>query len=281
MQLTKTDFIQYLDCPKSLWFLKKHPEHYPHGEFSTFHQKLVREGYEVERYVRQFFEGTGDRDVSFQAEFRSGEGLYARVDALENMSDGTTALFEIKSSTSVKTDSKHNHLKDACFQKICAERTGKKIERVFLVHLNSDYVRNGEINPSEMLVFADITKAVNEIVAETTTEIDAALAFLKTDHGMDGCSCTEKTRANHCDAFSVFNTDVPSPSIYSLPRLRANKIRALRSMNVLRLQDVPEDFSLSESQRLLVESANADGPLANKAAISNFLSSARPEIRDF
>jgi len=23
MQLTKTDFIQYLNCPKSLWLLKK------------------------------------------------------------------------------------------------------------------------------------------------------------------------------------------------------------------------------------------------------------------
>ena len=49
IQLTKTDFIQYLNCPKSLWALKREPGTYPHGEFSVFLQKLTREGYEVER----------------------------------------------------------------------------------------------------------------------------------------------------------------------------------------------------------------------------------------
>ena len=272
MQLTKTDFIQYLHCPKSLWLLKHDPGNYPQDEFSTFMQKLVREGYEVERYVQQFFDSAGDRNVSFQAEFRTDDGLYARVDALENMGDGTTALYEIKSSTSVKTDAKHNHIKDACFQKICAERTGQKIDRVLLVHLNGDYVRDGEIDPSAMLVFADITEAVDDIEVETSAEIDAALAFLVSDQDMSECSCVEKTRSNHCDAFSVFNADVPIPSIYSLPRLRANRIRELRSMDVVRLQDVPEDYSLSENQRLVVDSAKAGAPLVNEAAISSFLS---------
>ena len=272
MQLTKTDFIQYLHCPKSLWLFKNEPTIYPQGEFSTFMQKLVREGYEVERYVQKFFDRAGDRNVSFQAEFRTNDGLYARVDALENMGNGATALYEIKSSTSVKTDAKHNHIKDACFQKICAERTGQKIDRVFLVHLNGDYVRNGEIDPSTMLVFADITEAVNDVEVETSAEIDAALAFLVSDQDMSECSCVEKTRSNHCDAFSVFNADVPTPSIYSLPRLRANRIRELRSMDVVRLQDVPEDYSLSENQRLVVESAKVGAPLVNEAAISSFLS---------
>ena len=272
MQLTKTDFIQYLRCPESVWLLKRYPDQYPRGEFGTFMQKLVREGYEVERYVQQFFESVGGRNVSFQADFTTDDGLYARVDALENMSDGTTSLYEIKSSTSVKTDAKHNHIKDACFQKICAERAGQKIDRVFIVHINGDYVRDGDIDWRAMLVFANITEAVNEILAETSAEIDAALAFLAIDHDMTGCSCAEKTRANHCDAFSVFNADVPISSIYSLPRLRANKIRELRSMNVLNLQDVPEDYSLSENQRLVLNSAKVGGPLVDKAAISNFLS---------
>ena len=272
MQLTKTDFIQYLNCPESLWLQKRNPDSYPYGEFSTFMQKLVREGYEVERYVRQFFEATDDRDVSFQTEFKTDDGLYARLDAFENLGDVKTALYEIKSSTSVKTDTKHNHIKDACFQKICAERAGQNNDSVFLVHLNGDYVRDGEINPSAMLVFADITEAVNGIVAETSAEIDTALEFLRADHDMTGCSCAEKTRANHCDAFSIFNADVPTPSIYSLPRLRANKICDLRSMGIVELQDVPEDYSLSGNQRLVADSAKAGAPLVDKAAISNFLS---------
>ena len=272
MQFTKTDFIQYLNCPESLWLLRHDPENYPHGEFSTFMQKLVREGYEVEGYVQQFFESAGDRNVSFQSEFTTDDGLYARVDALENMSDGTTALYEIKSSTSVKTDAKHNHIKDACFQKICAERAGQHIDRVFLVHLNGEYVRNGEIDPGAMLVFADITEAVEEVASETSAEIDAAPAFLASDQDISGCSCVEKTRANHCDAFAIFNPEVPTPSIYSLPRLRANKIGDLRSMNVLGLDDVPNDFSLSENQRIVVDSFQDGEPKVDAQTIRQFLS---------
>lgn len=43
-------------------------------------------------------------------------------------------------------------------------------------------------------------------------------------------------------------------------------------MDVVRLQDVPEDYSLSENQRLVVDSAKAGAPLVNEAAISSFLS---------
>ena len=51
--LTKTDFIQFLNCPKSLWLMLNKPSDYPFGEFSAFQQKLAAEGYEVEAYVRQ------------------------------------------------------------------------------------------------------------------------------------------------------------------------------------------------------------------------------------
>ena len=57
MQLTKTDFIQYLDCPNSLWLLKNKPEVFEEykGEKSLFLEKLIREGYEVEEYVMKMF----------------------------------------------------------------------------------------------------------------------------------------------------------------------------------------------------------------------------------
>ena len=186
------------------------------------------------------------------------------------MTDGTVALYEVKSSTRVKTDSKHNHIKDACFQKICAELSGQCIDRVFLIHLNGEYIRDGEVDPCAMLVFVDITKAVNAVEAEVCREIDMALEFLKSDQGMDGCSCVEKTRANHCDAFEVFNPDIPTPSIYSLPRMSVNKICNFRSKKVIGLDAVSNDFSLSEIQRLVVDSFQDNEPKVNEVGIRNF-----------
>lgn len=272
MKLTKTDFIQYLKCSKSLWWLKHESETYPHGEFSVFLKKLTREGYEVEKYVRQLLESDLQRDVDFQRVFETEDGLFARADALERNADKDVTLYEVKSSTSVKTDASHNHLKDACFQKICAERARQKIDRVVLIHLNGEYVRAGEIKPAALLTFADVTDQVTEIEAETAGEIDAALALLhQTDLDRDGCYCLHKSRANHCDTFRLFNPSVPTPSIYSLPRLSASKREELVAGGIFALQDIPAGYGLTAKQQVVLDAARAGAPLVDMDAIRAFL----------
>lgn len=273
VKLTKTDFIQYLNCPKSLWLLKHDPDNYPHGEFSTFMQKLIREGYEVERYVRQYFESAEGREVNFQSVFETDEGLFARADAVEHSSDGEVILYEVKSSTRVKTDNDHNHIKDACFQKICAERAGQKVDRVFLAHLNGEYVRNGDVDPTALLTFTDITEAVGDIAAKTESEIEEALGLLQeVELDNNGCSCIHKSRANHCDTFSFFNPYIPTPSIYSLPRLSAKKRTDFVVNGIFDLDEVPEGYPLSANQQVVLHAVRNEEPQINLGDIRSFLS---------
>lgn len=272
VELTKTDFVQYLNCPKSLWMLKNDPENYPYGEFSAFLQKLTREGYEVERYVRQYFANAGMRAVDFQSVFETDDGLFARADALEQTSGGETILYEVKSSTRVKTDSDHNYIKDACFQKICAERAGQKIDRVYLVHLNADYVRKGDVDPPALLVFADVTENVGQIAGDTEAEIKEALNLLREKEiNKDGCSCLYNSRAHHCDTFSVFNPDIPTPSIYSIPRLSAKKRADFVANRIFDPEGVPDDYPLSKIQQIVVLAAKKAEPQINLEEIRSFL----------
>ena len=276
MPLTKTDFIQFLNCPKSLWLLKHEPENYPQGEFSAFIEKLFREGYIVERYVQQYFRNSEGRTVDFQTEFQTDDGLYARVDALERTSSGETILYEIKSSTRVKKDDKHGHIKDACFQKICAAYAGQKIDQVFLVHLNSDYIRNGDIDPAELLVFVDITNEIDIVREETEAEIKEALGLLsQSEIDKNGCTCLYKTRANHCDTFSVFNPNVPTPSIYSIPRISAKKLDELISKQIFALDEIPDDYALSANQQVTVNSAKNGNAQVDLAYIRRFFEGLR------
>lgn len=271
MQLTKTDFIQYLNCPKSLWLRLNAPDEYPHGEFSVFLQKLTREGYEVERYVRQFFQNAEGRAAEFQRVFETEDGLYARADALEAVI-GETVLYEVKSSTSVKTDAAHNHLKDTCFQVICAERSGQQIDAVSLVHLNGKYERAGEIIPEELLVFVDVTEQVRAIEAETTVEMDEALALLRENElDRNGCSCLRKSGANHCDTFALFNPGIPKPSIYSLPRLSQARRSELVANNIFDLLDIPDDYPLTAKQAVVLQAAKSGAPIVNTEGIRAFL----------
>lgn len=272
MRLTKTDFIQYLNCPKSLWMLKHEPDLFPRVEFSAFLQKITREGYEVEGYVRDFFNQHGGRVVNYQSTFETEDGLFARADALERTQDGQVILYEVKSSTRVKTDVAHNHLKDACFQKLCAERAGQVIDRVFLAHLNGTYVRLGEVDPTQLLSFVDVTDAVTGMMEETAGEIDAALALIRqVELNQEGCTCLHKSRSNHCDTFSMFNPKIPLPSIYSLPRLSAKQRVHLVDMRIFDLLEVPEDFPLTLVQARVVLAAKGRTPQINLEGIRDFL----------
>ena len=96
------------------------------------------------------------------------DGLLAKADAVRHNDDGTIDLFEVKSSTSVKKDAKHDQVKDAAFQKVVAEAAGYAVRTVTLVHLNGNYVRQGDIEPDMLLEFADITEQVSEVEDETT-----------------------------------------------------------------------------------------------------------------
>ena len=140
MQISKTDFIHYLNCPKSFWLLKHKPDDYPHGEFSDYMKKLTSEGYEVEGFFRSLLQSQADADrYSFQSIFQTERGLYAKADAIRDNGDGTINLYEVKSSTSVKKNGQHNQIKDATFQKIAPEEAGLRVAKVFIVRVSQSF----------------------------------------------------------------------------------------------------------------------------------------------
>lgn len=269
IQLGKTDFIQFLSCPQSLWLRKHAPDEYPEAETSIFLQRLIADGYSVERHVRALFGSRGGSSrYGFQVGFQSGNGLLARADVLEFDADGRTLLYEVKSSTSVKPD----HIKDVCFQTIVAEQAGQKIDGVSIIYLNKQYVRQGDVRPDELLSIEDVTVQTQAMRSETETEIEAALSFLsavKIDRS--SCSCRWKSRSNHCDTFSIFNADVPENSIYNLPRLAEKKRIELLELGILNLHDLSDDYELSPQQRAVVQATKSGAPVVDVDAISTFL----------
>ena len=270
--LTKTDYIQYLNCPKSLWLKHNRPEIYPENSFSSFLVKLAAEGYEVEYYAKQAVSGYPDAgSYNFQQEFLTNDGLYARCDIIKSNSDGSIDLFEIKSSTSVKNDRPHSHLKDAAFQVVAAQRTGERIGKVWIVHLNKGYVRSGNIDPNGLLTFSDETVRVKALLQETEAEIDAALTFLRHDTiDETSCSCLYLSKAHHCDTFDYFNPSIPKPSIYSLPRLFGEKLATFVDEGRFDLSSISPN-EVSAQQSLVVKAHNEGNPFVDKVEIEIFL----------
>lgn len=286
MQITKTNFLHYLNCPKSLWLLKNKHSKYPNGKFSMFLEKLIKEGYEVEEYAKLLFpsginlpddstpkftqQQLGlDNKVFFQPSFSTQKGVFARIDVLEKLSDNTFHIYEIKSSSSIKK----GKLEDACFQKYVLHECGYKVSKVSIIHLNKDYVKQGDINPSELLEIVEVTGQLNNIYSSVVNDINAASNFISKEAiNEDECSCRYKTRRNHCDSFKYFNKDVPEYSIYEIGRISKKKIGQLVDNNQLSILDIPLDFELSEIQQTQVESIRQEQVLINKQAIEKTLS---------
>lgn len=82
---------------------------------------------------------------------------------LERLLDGTSHLYEVKSSTKVSTKNKHNHIYDVCFQKYVLEQNGQSVSKCSVIHLNSDFVKNGDIKANELLAITEVTKEVAKV----------------------------------------------------------------------------------------------------------------------
>ncbi|WP_106207130.1 DUF2779 domain-containing protein [Aliiruegeria haliotis] len=271
--------MNFLRCPKSLWLLKLKPEVYPHGEFSDYAKKIAAEGYEVEGFVKDLIASRPDATAfSFQSAFQADRGLYARADFTRDNGNGTINLYEVKSSTSVKTGGQHNQIKDVAFQKIAAEEAGARVARVFIVHLNRDYVRDGEIDPEQLLVFADVTQDVSEIEATARSEIDSMLELLGR-HEIDetSCDCLNLSKGNHCDCFDYFNPDIPKPSIYSLPRISKSKLQRFVAEERFDLDVIGLD-EVTDRQAPVLRAAQSRSPVIDHAEIAAFYSRAEYPI---
>ena len=270
--ISKTDFINFLDCPESFWIEKNKPNKFKKGVFNLFLEKLINEGYEVEEYAKKLFPNgveisknnaldytkaliKENHEVLFQPSFITSLGATARIDILKKIDDNNYYLYEVKSSTSVKNKRGENHINDVCFQKYVLKECGLNISKSFIIHLNKEYIKNGKIDPLELLVFEDVTDQVDEKYSGIVNQINSALNFInKGSIDETKCSCKYKTRSNHCDNFDYFNKDLPEYNIYQLRRISAKKLNELINLNCESLIDVPAGFELNDHQKSQITS---------------------------
>jgi len=267
MQLSKTDFLHYQACSKSLWLLKHKPEIYPHKSHSPYDEKLADEGYKVQQLLTNFLRNQHDgTEYIFNKKYKTADGLFAEADIIKPYSDGRVDLFEVKSSSSIKSE----HLVDATFQMITIERGGGTVNKIYLVHINENYVRNADLDIGEMMSFSLVTEQVRGLERNIRSEIETALLFLaETEIDETSCSCLKLSRGHHCDSFEYFNQNLPQPSIYNLPRISKKKLHTFSSEGRFSLHDIDED-EVSANQLGVLIAAKSNAPVIDEEKIHAF-----------
>lgn len=267
MKLSKTEYHRYQACPKTFWLWRNRCEAIEWPELSEVDRARMREGQMVEDLSHGFVAGHFAGTVSNQITFDTGS-LIARADFVHDDGSGSIDIVEVKASTSVKESGGQDHILDAAFQVLVAERCGSKVRSACLVHLNGDYVRSGDLAIDQLFVVQDVTAEVRERLIELEAEIDDAVAYLGLS-AIDevGCECRFKSASNHCEGFAHFNPGIPSDSAHVLPRISPAKLRGWDGD--FDLHAISED-DLTPGQKL-VHRAFKGGPVIDRPALSAFL----------
>lgn len=293
MHLTKTDFLEYLQCPKCLWLKKNRPDIYIAERISDFEESKIEEGHEVELLARSLFpsgtlvNNSVERSIVetaellenktssiFQATFLAADHFLARVDMILYVPEAERwDIYEVKSSTEVKTDRAHNHIKDVAFQRAVLKMAGVRVGDVFIIHLNKEYRRVGDIDVHGLFEITNVSNEVALAMDNTIVEMEAALSLAQqSEVDLTTCSCLYLTRGNHCSSFPVFNPNVPAYSVHDISRISTEKIRSLIDSGVVNIFDVSNSFQLTAIQREQVNVAKLGSPRVNVKAIGQYLS---------
>ena len=263
--LTKSDYIKYLQCKKYLWLYKNRKELLPEDIDDNL-ERAFQSGYEIEATAYKLYPGGIEVDASnipkaiaktkllmedntaliFQASI-SGKELFCRADIIRyNKALDAWDIIEVKSSTEVKDI----YIDDLSFQKICFEKAGLKVGRVLLIHVNNQYVKNGSINPHELLTEVDITEEVKNIEEETRIEIKNAFEVLKIKDEPEIQVLRQCANPYECPFIPYCWKDFSDHSIYSIAgALGKKKLEALLDEGVMEVRDIPSEFLTNDKLR--------------------------------
>lgn len=285
--LIKTDYLLYRECPKNVWYKIQRPEWYAKSELTEFEKSIMETGNEVEKIARKLFPDgmlvayrdergqaetekllAENKNVIFQPVFVRNNFL-AALDILQREKNGKGYnVYEIKSTSDVD---KKTHFHDLAFQVNVLRMTGLEINKSFVIHLNSEYIRNGAIQLDQLFKVTDVTDEVESLLPDVATEAEEALKYITQTSEPEGCCCCiYKGRSKHCSTFQLANPDVPEYSVHDISRIGVSKakLKELIDGNIFHLDKIPAHIKLSEIQQGQVETYKLNKVLVAKDRIA-------------
>ena len=265
-------------------------------KLSDFEKSLLTKGNLVETWARKLFPDgilideaganalqatkqhiTEKTHVIFQPKFIYDKFL-AKCDVLEyDKKDGCWNLYEIKGANSLDENAGNiDHVEDATFQTIVLKAAEIKVGKVFIIHLNREYVRGNEINVEELFIKDDITAKVRDREENTKSKMQKATeALFQQEEKALVCQCIYSGRSAHCATFRYSYPEIPEYSIHDLSRIGSSKkkLEFLVDSQIFALNDIPEDFELTPKQKNQVYAHKKQNPLIDLIAIKQELRS--------
>jgi len=293
-KLSKTDYIIFRDCGKNAWVKIHKPEVYKKYPLSAFEQSIIETGNMIDEFARKLFPGgalvSSRKDetytnelvakkapVIYQPAFSTGRFRIACDMLVWNDARRVYDLYEVKSSSGGEDGGGRrdkDYVFDIAFQKLVLLEQKIPLGRTYLIRLNRDYTRQGELDIPSLFVTDDFTIEVDESLDEIRASMENAYEILASEKEPPGaCSCIAKGRSAHCTTFEYSNPHVPEYSVHDIARIGMSKrkLAELVDSGIFHVKDVPDDIKLSEIQQKQVNVAQRGTPSIDGEGIAVFL----------
>ncbi|MBZ5661764.1 MAG: DUF2779 domain-containing protein [Acidobacteriia bacterium] len=277
MRISKSKFVAGVQCLKRLYFEVHQPELAAGSTEAA--EAVMEQGQQVGLEAQKAFPGgvlvTADHEhlgdairatrellgnsqvlAIFEATFEYG-GVLVRADILERRSRSKYRLVEVKSSTAPKP----HYAFDIGIQKHVLSGAGIHLEGTRLMHLNRNYVFDGQkYDLSRLFVAAEIPKEHAVSDAEISNRLDDQFRILGQPSPPDvkpGRQCTDPVE---CEFYNHCNPGLPSDHVSLLPGIRTEKVDDLLASGVMSIHQIPDAFPLSTTQGRAVEAMKSGKP---------------------
>ena len=247
MQVSKTNFLIYRECAHNGWVKMHRPEIYRAKPLSAFDQNIIETGNEVDAFARNLFPGgiVGERDdfertqkliaarspVIYQAALATDRFVIACDILVWNTASNAYDLYEVKASTSGDDKKAKDELYtyDIGFQAAVLREAGVPLGRLYLVRLNSEYVRGELLDLAELFTKEDFSDRVASLAGALPNEMATAYQVLQREAPLSSpCECIYKGRSAHCTTFAFSNPNVPNYSVHDIARIGSSKTKLIQ-----------------------------------------------------
>lgn len=291
-RISKSRFINYLQCPKKLWLDTYHPELADEMDQTVFKNgsmvgqlaqdlfpggTLVEFNSENPNNIKNMIKQTQElinsgQDIIYEAAF-SHNDLLAICDIIVKVSDSVNNcydIYEVKSSTELKDV----YVYDLAFQQHVLTLCGIKVRNAYLVHINNQYERQGPLNIEKLFTIEKVTDQAQNLQTEISDTLPHVFDLLemKEEYQCDiGPHCSNPYA---CQYETYCWNHIPQMSVFDISGLRSKKKFECYNNGIVSFKDlVTNDIKLSEKQQVQVDAELNGIEIINKPAIQAFLSS--------
>lgn len=180
----------------------------------------------------------------FEAAF-TFQDVMIRVDILERLQADSWRMIEVKGTTQVK----ECHLPDVAIQRFVLNGCGVTLADVCLMHLNSEYIFDGqEYDLKSLFTIESVLLQTESLLAEVPEHLVDFRSMLAADTPPDIPAGEQCTDPYQCEFFALCNVKMPDDWVGNLPGLTGEKLQDLLNIGVTTIAAIPADFTLNERQ---------------------------------